>query len=81
MTVFYISMTVVALIWAIVLIRTAFNVYAAITNRGADDEDADQDETTAIPDATSTIAGMPAQTYYANQVNQYRTPDGILIHY
>ncbi len=78
MTLFFLVMAAVATIWAVVLIRTAFNVYAGITNRGADDEDADQDETLFAIDVDETIAGLPAQMYYANQ---YHTEDGIIIHY
>ena len=60
MTIFYVVMAAVALIWAVVLIITIFNVLAAIKGKKNKDE--------AQPNTASTItniAGMPAQTYHS----------------
>jgi len=70
-TIFFVVMTVVAFIWAVVLVKTAFNIVAAVKNRDNDDEAADETATqTAIPAATYTIAGMDPQAYYS-QMNTY----------
>jgi uncharacterized membrane protein len=63
MTIFYAVMAAVALIWAVVLTITIFNVLAAIQGKKNDKE-----EDGAQPNAVTTInniAGMPAQTYHS----------------
>ena len=61
MTVFFAVMAAVALIWAVVLISTIFNVLAAIKGKKKDKEEAQPNTVTTI----NNIAGMPAQTYYS----------------
>ena len=61
MTIFYVVMAVVVLIWTLVLIITIFNVLAAIKGKKNDKDEVQPNTASAI----TNIAGMPAQTYHS----------------
>jgi len=67
MMIFYAAMAVVAAVWILVLVKTAYSAYKALSNRNEDAASGDQAKSApaAQPAVTSTIAGMPASQYYS----------------